>query len=72
MLAAFATLGTVAAISVGSVNTAPADIWSSLFSGPDSLSRDLVLNLRLPRALTALHHWRNHGTGRRADAGPAP
>lgn len=53
LLTAFAGVSLVAAISVGSVSLTPAEIWNSLFGSPDSLSRDLVMNLRLPRALTA-------------------
>jgi iron complex transport system permease protein len=38
---------------LGSVNLAPTAVWEALSSAEPSLARDVVLDLRLPRALTA-------------------
>jgi iron complex transport system permease protein len=38
---------------LGSVNLAPEAVWDALSSAEPSLARDVVLDLRLPRALTA-------------------
>ena len=38
---------------LGSANVAPAEVWRALFSAESSLARDVVVDLRLPRALTA-------------------
>ena len=50
-------LGTLAllvlSLMLGSVSVAPAAVWHALTSPEPSLARDVVLDLRLPRALTA-------------------
>jgi iron complex transport system permease protein len=38
---------------LGSVNLAPSAVWGALSSSEPSLARDVILDLRLPRALTA-------------------
>ena len=38
---------------LGSAHVAPAEVWRALFSAESSLARDVVVDLRLPRALTA-------------------
>ncbi|HEX6571105.1 MAG TPA: iron ABC transporter permease [Steroidobacteraceae bacterium] len=43
----------VASLLLGSANFAPEAVWQALSSSDPSLARDVVLDLRLPRALTA-------------------
>ena len=43
----------VIALSVGTAGPGPGALWRSLAAGSDPLARSLVLDLRLPRALTA-------------------
>jgi iron complex transport system permease protein len=43
----------LASLLLGSVNLAPTAVWQALSSAEPSLARDVVLDLRLPRALTA-------------------
>ena len=51
---AVATLALLfASLLLGSVTLAPAAVWHALSSAEPSLARDVVLDLRLPRALTA-------------------
>jgi iron complex transport system permease protein len=52
-LALFALLCLGLAISVGSTSLAPATVFDALLSGRDSVAREVILNLRLPRALNA-------------------
>ena len=47
-LAAFAV-----SLSVGSAGVSPQELWASLTGGGDALTRTVVLELRLPRALSA-------------------
>ena len=55
----FASLGTLAALALivatvsGSAHLSIADSLAALTGGADATARELVLNLRLPRALTA-------------------
>ena len=46
-------LSLLVAVSVGSTSTSPASLWHMLWQDDDSLARQLVTELRLPRALTA-------------------
>ena len=46
-------LSLLVAISVGSASTSPILLWQMLWQNDDGLSRQLVTELRLPRALTA-------------------
>lgn len=51
---AIATLGLLlVSLLLGSVNLAPEAVWNALARAEPSLARDVVLDLRLPRALTA-------------------
>lgn len=43
----------LASLLLGSVTLAPGAVWDALSSAEPSLARDVVLDLRLPRALTA-------------------
>jgi len=52
-LAATAVAALAASVSLGSAGPAPAALWRGLVAGTDPLARELVLDLRLPRALTA-------------------
>jgi len=60
VLPAFALLAALAAgvlalsLALGSTPIAFGDAWNSLWPGPPSLARDVVLELRLPRAMQAL------------------
>jgi iron complex transport system permease protein len=55
----FATLGAASvallllSLMLGSVQLAPAAVWDAFWSADPSMARDVVLGLRLPRALTA-------------------
>ena len=40
-------------LTLGSANVTTAEVWRALFSSEASLARDVVIDLRLPRALTA-------------------
>jgi iron complex transport system permease protein len=51
-LAILAVGALVAAISLGSAGPAPAALWHGIFTGTDPLARSLVVELRLPRALS--------------------
>jgi iron complex transport system permease protein len=53
LLAACAALSIAAAISIGSIALSPSALWQNLFAEHESLARTLVLDLRLPRAVTA-------------------
>ncbi len=53
VLTACAVLSIAAAVSVGSTELGPLQLWADVFTDSDSLARTLVLDLRLPRALTA-------------------
>ncbi len=50
-LAALAAL--VLSVAIGSVTVTPAELWRVTLGGGDALSRTLVLELRVPRALSA-------------------
>jgi len=52
-LGAAAAISVLAALLVGSTTLDPAEVWKSLIDPQESLARTLVLDLRLPRALTA-------------------
>ena len=52
-LGAAAALSLLAALLVGSTALDPLEVWKSLIAPEDSLARTLVLELRLPRVLTA-------------------
>jgi len=53
-LLALATLGLFAlSLASGSLPLTPADVWTALTSDAPSIARDVVLELRLPRALAA-------------------
>ena len=52
-LVAIAAGALVFALMVGSVELSTADVWAGLFGSDDGLSRTLVAELRLPRALAA-------------------
>lgn len=52
-LGAAAALSLLAALLVGSTALDPLEVWKSLLAPEDSLARTLVLDLRLPRVLTA-------------------
>lgn len=41
------------AVTLGSAGPAPVDLWRGLLAGTDPLAHELVVSLRLPRALTA-------------------
>jgi iron complex transport system permease protein len=53
LLAGAATLSLLAALAIGSVALSPAELAAAL-AGPDAPGRDIVLGLRLPRALSGL------------------
>jgi iron complex transport system permease protein len=53
LLAIAATLTLVAAITFGSAGPGAQSLWPRLVEGSDPLARAIVLDLRLPRALTA-------------------
>ncbi|HHQ13738.1 MAG TPA: iron ABC transporter permease [Chromatiales bacterium] len=53
VLSLVAVASVVTAISVGSGSTGPDDIIAALSGNADALTRDVVLKLRLPRALAA-------------------
>ncbi|HXQ31567.1 MAG TPA: iron ABC transporter permease [Steroidobacteraceae bacterium] len=52
-LALLAAAALVASVSIGSAGPGPVGLWRGLAAGTDPLARSLVLQLRLPRALTA-------------------
>ena len=52
-LAAATLLLLLVSLLLGSVKLGPAAVWDALSNGEPSLARDVVLDLRLPRALTA-------------------
>ncbi|TFH88253.1 iron ABC transporter permease [Billgrantia azerbaijanica] len=53
-LLALAALAALAlSVAVGSVTVTPAELWEVALGGGDALSRTLVLELRVPRALSA-------------------
>ncbi len=41
-------------LALGSTTLSPGEAWDALWPGPPSLARDVVLELRLPRAMQAL------------------
>jgi iron complex transport system permease protein len=51
-LALAASAALAASISIGSAGPGPAGLWHGLLAGDDPLARELVFDLRLPRALT--------------------
>lgn len=53
LLALAAALSLLLALAVGSVALAPGEVWAALFGAEDNLAREVVRNLRLPRALSA-------------------
>ena len=53
ILLALAAFSLLAAISLGSAGPGARDLWGQLFDGGDPMVRTIVLDLRLPRALTA-------------------
>jgi iron complex transport system permease protein len=53
LLALIACLVLVAAVTVGSAGPAAKDLWPHLIGGADPVARSIVMDLRLPRALTA-------------------
>ncbi len=52
-LAAGAAAALVLALMAGSANVSPAEVWTALTGGDAGARGDIVLNLRLPRALAA-------------------
>ena len=52
-LGAAAALSLLVALLAGSTALDPLEVWKSLLAPEDSLARTLVLDLRLPRVLTA-------------------
>jgi iron complex transport system permease protein len=44
----------VADVAIGSVWLSPADVWAALTGGGDEIVREIILNHRLPKALTAI------------------
>ncbi|HQR23317.1 MAG TPA: iron ABC transporter permease [Steroidobacteraceae bacterium] len=54
LLGLLATVLVALSLAIGSSRLAPADIVDALVSGTPSLARDVVLDLRLPRAMSAL------------------
>lgn len=52
-LAALSLAALLWSLAAGSVMVTPADVWSGLAGGGDSLAADIVRTLRLPRALSA-------------------
>ena len=53
VLALVAGAALLASMSIGSAGPAPLPLWRGLAAGTDPLARSLVVELRLPRALTA-------------------
>jgi len=53
LIALAALVALAASLSIGSAAPHPAGLWHALASNDDPLARSIVLNLRLPRALTA-------------------
>ncbi len=53
VLGVCALASVAAAISFGSTLLGPGELWAGIFGDQDTLARTLVLDLRLPRALTA-------------------
>lgn len=51
-LAVLAAGSLVAAISLGSAGPGPVELWHGILTGTDPLARSLVVELRLPRALS--------------------
>ena len=51
-LGLLAAAALIASVSIGSAGPGPAGLWRGLLAGDDPLARALVLQLRLPRALT--------------------
>jgi iron complex transport system permease protein len=52
-LIALAALSGVAALASGSVSLSWGQLWGALFAGEQGIARDVVLQLRLPRAVNA-------------------
>ena len=52
-LTLLAVIALLASLSIGSAGPHPLGLWRGLLAGTDPLARSLVLQLRLPRALTA-------------------
>ena len=53
LLALMAGLALLAAVSFGSAGPSAGDLWPRLLDGSDPVARTIVMDLRLPRALTA-------------------
>ncbi|MEW5769369.1 MAG: iron ABC transporter permease [Pseudomonadota bacterium] len=53
LLLCLAAAGVLAALAAGSLALAPAEVWAVLLGGGDAMAREVVLGLRLPRALAA-------------------
>jgi len=53
LLAAIALCALVLSLLLGSVSLAPAEAWQALVTGEATLARSIVVELRLPRALSA-------------------
>lgn len=53
LLALLSLLALAAALSLGSVSVSPAELWASLIGPSQGLAGEVVLELRLPRALAA-------------------
>lgn len=53
LLALACLLALVAALSLGSLSITPDELWGSLIGQPNSIAAEVVLELRLPRALAA-------------------
>ncbi len=52
LLALLAAAAFLASLSLGSAGPAPAALWRGILEGTDPLARALVVELRLPRALS--------------------
>lgn len=53
-LTALLCLGLLLSIGVGAVTLRPSQVWQALFHPEDPVARQIVWNLRLPRALMGL------------------
>lgn len=53
LLAALATAAVLLSLALGSSGAGPAEFWHALVSGDDPVARSILLDLRLPRTLTA-------------------
>ncbi|MGI9291086.1 MAG: iron chelate uptake ABC transporter family permease subunit, partial [Gammaproteobacteria bacterium] len=46
-------LSVIVALSIGSAHTEPAEVWAALSGSDSSLASEVILELRLPRAMAA-------------------